>query len=76
MDAELTPKQWEQRLALCLAGPFNPVPEGAPCTLEELRRVNWDRMSRQERSALEWRARALLAEIERQGYVLVKRSAA
>lgn len=73
MGAELTPKQWEHRLARCLVGPRNPLPAGMPYTLEHLREINWLRCSSQERSGHLWDARTILAEIERQGYALVKR---
>lgn len=52
-------------IAMVLAGPHNPVPEGSKFTLAQLREVRWNNhLSKSERGQYLQSARALLAEFK------------
>ncbi len=59
-DAPLTPRE---KVARCIVGPRNPVPDNSKFTLDQPRQVKWGAASESEKSDALWAADAILTAL-------------
>jgi len=56
-----------ERVARAITGPYRPVPEGSPFTLDDIRHRRWRLLTEQERAERMTQARAALAAMKGEG---------